>query len=177
MDVPRAPGLGLILEQVHYQNYDKFFGNSHGKLDSLGEEIEARVKQIREEIIISEILQSEVLLNSMMLWLADLPKHDFNINPESETQETRSALAMARAVAADAVSKATGIPVKKEEPEDDGVDDTVAVKTEGLDGIDDTVSVKKEEPEEDGVDDMVADEDPAPEELEELEKKVKVEIQ
>ena len=86
----------------------------HQKLDSLGEEIEAQVKKYREELIISEILSTEVLTNSMMLWLADLPKHDYIIHPESETMDNKSPLAMARNVANDAIAKAKGEPVKEE---------------------------------------------------------------
>uniref|UniRef100_A0AC34F0A0 Pseudouridine synthase I TruA alpha/beta domain-containing protein n=1 Tax=Panagrolaimus sp. ES5 TaxID=591445 RepID=A0AC34F0A0_9BILA len=128
MDVPRAPGLGLILEQVHYRNYDRNFSHIHQKLDSLGEDIEAQVKKIRDELIISEILSTEVLTNSMMLWLADLPKHDFIVNPESETLE-KSALAMARGVAADAVAEAKGEKVvnkAEEDDEDAEIDEVVA---------------------------------------------------
>jgi hypothetical protein len=34
-DIPRAPGLGLMLEKVHYDDYNKHYGNDgiHAKLD------------------------------------------------------------------------------------------------------------------------------------------------
>uniref|UniRef100_A0A914PSE6 tRNA pseudouridine synthase n=1 Tax=Panagrolaimus davidi TaxID=227884 RepID=A0A914PSE6_9BILA len=131
MDVPRVPGLGLILEQVHYQNYDRNYSNIHQKLDSLGEDIEAQVKKIREELIISEILSTEVMSNSMMLWLADLPKHDFIINPESEVLD-KSALAMARAVAADAIEQTEGKPVKSEEDNEEEIGDEIVADDDAI---------------------------------------------
>lgn len=59
MDVPKAPGLGLLLERLHYASYDKRFNKTHASLEDLGEEIENQVLKIRDELIISEILSTE----------------------------------------------------------------------------------------------------------------------
>uniref|UniRef100_A0AC34Q502 Pseudouridine synthase I TruA alpha/beta domain-containing protein n=1 Tax=Panagrolaimus sp. JU765 TaxID=591449 RepID=A0AC34Q502_9BILA len=98
MDVPRAPGLGLILEQVHYHNYDKTYSNVHPTLDTFGPEIEEEIKKIRQELVIKEILQTEAVTNQMMIWLSDMIKHDFQVDPESDSGEHHG-LAQARAVA------------------------------------------------------------------------------
>ena len=87
MDVPRAPGLGLILEQVHYHNYDKLYSKTHQTLNTFEPEIEQEIKRLREELIIKEILETEVISNQMMIWLSDLVKHDFQINAEAERAE------------------------------------------------------------------------------------------
>lgn len=59
MDIPRAPGLGLLLEKLHYANYDRKFKNTHETLDDWGEEIEAKITKMREEIILQEIFREE----------------------------------------------------------------------------------------------------------------------
>lgn len=60
MDVPKAPGLGLLLEKVHYDHYDKKFAKTHEKLGDWGEEIEAKISDVRQRLIVKEILQQEI---------------------------------------------------------------------------------------------------------------------
>ncbi|VDM47707.1 unnamed protein product [Toxocara canis] len=100
MDVPKAPGLGLLLEQVHYDHYDKKFAKTHEKLGDWGEEVEAKIADARQRLIISEILRQEIASQSMMNWLSDLVKHDFTVFPEDDDPPRRSPLAMAAGVAA-----------------------------------------------------------------------------
>lgn len=64
MDVPKAPGLGLLLERLHYENYDKRFSKSHASLEDLGDEVENNILKIRDELIISEILSTECMTQS-----------------------------------------------------------------------------------------------------------------
>lgn len=59
MDVPKAPGLGLILEKVHYERYDKRFHKTHAKLDDWGDEIEKRIEEFKQRYIIEEIMRQE----------------------------------------------------------------------------------------------------------------------
>uniref|UniRef100_A0A7E4VC99 Pseudouridylate synthase 1 homolog n=1 Tax=Panagrellus redivivus TaxID=6233 RepID=A0A7E4VC99_PANRE len=129
MDVPRAPGLGLILEKVHYQCYDRQFSKQHATLDDLGPEIESTLSGIRDELIIKEILVTEAITSSMLLWLSDLPKHDFRAIAEDEGDERKSELPMAYAKANEA-EKA----VKEEEEDEEAAagddDGNEEVKTE-----------------------------------------------
>ena len=37
IDVPRAPGLGLLLDTIHYDKYNKRFAGSHEPLDWAGQ--------------------------------------------------------------------------------------------------------------------------------------------
>uniref|UniRef100_A0A0M3J1Z3 Pseudouridylate synthase 1 homolog n=1 Tax=Anisakis simplex TaxID=6269 RepID=A0A0M3J1Z3_ANISI len=60
MDVPKAPGLGLLLEQIHYENYDRKFSKTHETLNDWGEEIEAKIKDVRHRLIVREILRQEI---------------------------------------------------------------------------------------------------------------------
>lgn len=59
MDIPKAPGNGLLLEQLHYQLYDNKFAKTHAKLDDWGPEVESRIQQARKELILSEMLRNE----------------------------------------------------------------------------------------------------------------------
>ncbi|KAI6191616.1 TRNA pseudouridine synthase A, mitochondrial [Aphelenchoides bicaudatus] len=83
MDVPKAPGLGLLLERLHYESYDKKFGKSHASMENLGEEVENRILQIRDELIVNEILSTECTTQSMMNWLSTLGNHNFATDPEA----------------------------------------------------------------------------------------------
>lgn len=59
MDIPKAPGNGLLLEQVHYERYDKKYGKTHAKLDDWGDEINEKIQQAKEELILKEMLKNE----------------------------------------------------------------------------------------------------------------------
>ncbi|KJH52097.1 tRNA pseudouridine synthase A [Dictyocaulus viviparus] len=102
VDVPRAPGLGLLLERVHYDVYDRkcaffiqnlqcphkcyFFwhAKTHEPLTDWGSEAEARIADLKFNLITKDMLLSELRLMPMLQWLADLPRHNFCTDPESD---------------------------------------------------------------------------------------------
>uniref|UniRef100_A0AC35TUW9 tRNA pseudouridine synthase n=1 Tax=Rhabditophanes sp. KR3021 TaxID=114890 RepID=A0AC35TUW9_9BILA len=84
MDVPKAPGLGLVLEQVHYDAYDKRWNNSHPTLDNWGEEVDKEIEKLKMTLVYKEIFETECHNFHMMQWLADMDKHDFPSEPSSE---------------------------------------------------------------------------------------------
>ncbi|XP_077164265.1 pseudouridylate synthase 1 homolog isoform X2 [Paroedura picta] len=78
VDVPKAPGLGLVLERVHFEKYNQRFGN-----DGLHEALEwaAEADQIaafKEQHIYPTIVSTEKEEKSMAGWLATLSNHDFS---------------------------------------------------------------------------------------------------
>lgn len=77
VDVPKAPGLGLILERVHFDRYNKRFGGDglHEKLEWDREEEE--IKAFKEAHIYPTIIETECEEGSMVSWMATLPIHDF----------------------------------------------------------------------------------------------------
>lgn len=77
VDVPKAPGLGLILERVHFDRYNKRFGGDglHEKLEWDREEEE--IKAFKEAHIYPTIIDTECEEGSMVSWMATLPIHDF----------------------------------------------------------------------------------------------------
>ncbi|XP_045390248.1 tRNA pseudouridine synthase A isoform X1 [Lemur catta] len=78
VDVPKAPGLGLVLERVHFEKYNQRFGNDglHEPLDWAQEE--GKVAAFKEEHIYPTIVSTERDERSMAQWLSTLPVHDFN---------------------------------------------------------------------------------------------------
>ncbi|XP_030625282.1 pseudouridylate synthase 1 homolog [Chanos chanos] len=77
VDVPKAPGLGLVLERVHFDRYNKRFG-SDGLHESLEwTEQEDAVAAFKEEYIYPSIIETELQERSMVSWMATLPIHNF----------------------------------------------------------------------------------------------------
>ncbi|CAK5070736.1 unnamed protein product [Meloidogyne enterolobii] len=85
MDIPKAPGLGLLLERLHYDRYEKRFEKTHGSLNNWGEEIETQLLEWRDKMIMDKILSEECRTQSMMRWLTTLPAHNYITDPEDET--------------------------------------------------------------------------------------------
>jgi len=78
IDIPRAPGLGLLLDQIHYDRYNKRFAGDgmHQGLDWKSEE--EAVDKFKEEFIYSDIIETELKEKSMLDWMANvLPLHTF----------------------------------------------------------------------------------------------------
>ncbi|KAL3093622.1 hypothetical protein niasHT_026660 [Heterodera trifolii] len=125
LDIPRAPGLGLLLEKVHFNRYEKKFGRSHGSLNDWGEEIEAAVLEARDRLIVQRILREECETQSMMQWLSTLPKHQYIADPEDEHGTTVSGIFTAAYNAANAIGSTNAI-VGDDEEEGEGGGPTTA---------------------------------------------------
>lgn len=74
LDLPIAPGLGLVLEEVHYDKYNGKFGNDgmHERLDfvELNNEVAAfRSKHILPTIIKVEKEESSYPLNTFNIYI------------------------------------------------------------------------------------------------------------
>ncbi|KAF2978531.1 hypothetical protein EK904_013388 [Melospiza melodia maxima] len=78
VDVPKAPGLGLVLEKVHFEKYNRRFGNDglHEPLEWTEEE--EKIAVFKEQHIYPTIINTEKEEKSMANWLKTLPIHDFN---------------------------------------------------------------------------------------------------
>lgn len=84
VDVPKAPGLGLVLEHVHFERYKERFGSDglHEPLDWSSEE--AGAAAIKEQHIYPTIISTERHERSMAQWLATLPVHDFSASAQAQ---------------------------------------------------------------------------------------------
>lgn len=77
VDVPKAPGLGLVLEKVHFDRYNKRFGGDglHERLE--WEEQGGAVQAFKEAFIYPTIVETELQEASMLGWINTLHIHDF----------------------------------------------------------------------------------------------------
>ncbi|XP_049624215.1 pseudouridylate synthase 1 homolog [Suncus etruscus] len=84
VDVPKAPGLGLVLERVHFEKYNERFGHDglHEPLDWAHEE--AGATAFKEQHIYPTIIGTERCERSMAQWLATLPAHDFSASASAK---------------------------------------------------------------------------------------------
>ena len=76
IDIPRAPGLGLMLDTVHFDKYNQRFANDglHEGLDWVGQQ--EAVEKFKEEFIFADIMETEMKEKSMMSWMGEaLPLH------------------------------------------------------------------------------------------------------
>lgn len=78
VDVPKAPGLGLVLERVHFEKYNRRFGNDglHEPLEWTEEE--EKIAVFKEQYIYPTIINTEREEKSMVNWLNTLSIHDFS---------------------------------------------------------------------------------------------------
>ncbi|KAJ0172077.1 hypothetical protein K1T71_012050 [Dendrolimus kikuchii] len=84
--IPTAPGLGLVLDMVHYDRYDAKFKSSH---DSLTWDMEEEtIQKFKHEQIYPSIVKGEIEDHNMAIWLGKLAKHSYepsdDVNPESD---------------------------------------------------------------------------------------------
>ncbi|KAG7272808.1 hypothetical protein CRUP_017862 [Coryphaenoides rupestris] len=75
VDIPKAPGLGLVLERVHFDRYNKRFGGDglHQRLDWDTEE--EAIRSFKKAYIYPSIVATEAEERSMISWMATLPIH------------------------------------------------------------------------------------------------------
>lgn len=78
MDVPKAPGLGLVLEEVHYDRYNrKYGGDGHHEPLKWDAENDA-IEKFKQEHIYPVIVETERSDKSMINWLPTLDLHSFS---------------------------------------------------------------------------------------------------
>lgn len=88
IDVPMSPGLGLVLNEVHYDRYNVKYGSDgmHEKLEWDAEE--GKIQKFFDEQIFPTIVNTEMTEKSMMNWLETLPLHNYDDKPESNVEPT-----------------------------------------------------------------------------------------
>ncbi|XP_070540757.1 pseudouridylate synthase 1 homolog isoform X2 [Ptychodera flava] len=91
MDIPKAPSLGLMLENVHFDQYNKRYGNDGLHEALLWDDMEDTIGRFKEEHIYPTIIETEIKEKSMMKWLTSLPLHTYDVR-----NEYRSPLGMAQ---------------------------------------------------------------------------------
>jgi len=77
IDIPRAPGLGLMLDEIHYERYNKRFANDGIHESLTWENVEDSVEAFKQDYIFPEMIAGEKEEKSMFEWLKNLPIHQF----------------------------------------------------------------------------------------------------
>ncbi|KAM3962165.1 LOW QUALITY PROTEIN: pseudouridine synthase 1 [Aphomia sociella] len=87
--IPTAPGLGLVLDMVHYDRYDARYKTSHDSLTWEAEE--EAIQKFKHDYIYPNIVKGEIEDNSMGNWLEKLKQHSYepsdDVPSEKETEE------------------------------------------------------------------------------------------
>lgn len=78
LDLPMAPGLGLVLDTVHYERYNERYGSDGIHEPLIWAKQEAEIKEFVERYIYANIYEIEYKERSMMEWLETLPLHSYD---------------------------------------------------------------------------------------------------
>ncbi|KAG5680661.1 hypothetical protein PVAND_010155 [Polypedilum vanderplanki] len=86
-NVPQAPGLGLVLEKVHYERYNKKYAEDgvHESLEFKDEDAVAEEFYMRN--IMSTIIETELKERSMQSWIKGLLHHSFSAEAAENNEE------------------------------------------------------------------------------------------
>ncbi|KAL4232263.1 tRNA pseudouridine synthase 1 [Mactra antiquata] len=76
-DVPIAPGLGLVLEKLHYDQYNRKWASDGERPKLEFSYLRDKLEAFKDEYIVSCIVKEEIESQSMMQWLPTLHKHSF----------------------------------------------------------------------------------------------------
>lgn len=79
IDIPMAPGLGLMLEEVHYEQYNKKYGGDGIHEPIVWDEFNDEIYDFKNKFIHPEIVATELNESSMLQWLNTLHIHTFDI--------------------------------------------------------------------------------------------------
>ncbi|PFX15933.1 tRNA pseudouridine synthase A, mitochondrial [Stylophora pistillata] len=77
VDIPKAPAVGLVLDEVHFDAYNRRYG-SDGLHEALEwDENEEEIQKFKHQYIYKQIIDTEAREHSMMKWLRSLPDHTY----------------------------------------------------------------------------------------------------
>ncbi|XP_053700212.1 tRNA pseudouridine synthase A [Synchiropus splendidus] len=87
VDIPKAPGLGLVLERVHFERYNKRFGRD-GFHELLEWDLEEdAIVAFKKAHIYPTIVETEIQEGSMVSWMSTLPIHNFSGNKDEKQSD------------------------------------------------------------------------------------------
>lgn len=87
IDIPIAPGLGLMLEEVHYDRYNMRYGGDGIHEPIVWPELNDQVEDFKRRAILPNVYQGEKKEFSMVKWLQSLPIHTYGVREQDKTSE------------------------------------------------------------------------------------------
>lgn len=117
IEVPQAPALGLMLEQLHYEKYDRKFGQDGVHKPIQWPELAEDIEKFKHEYIFSNIVKKEISDRNMFNWLATLPLcHYGALDPKNKRYEYNG---IGRASYLIAIARGIAIDPKKDEEKEE----------------------------------------------------------
>uniref|UniRef100_K1QM92 tRNA pseudouridine synthase A n=1 Tax=Magallana gigas TaxID=29159 RepID=K1QM92_MAGGI len=90
VDVPKAPGLGLLLDELYFDGYNKKWGRDGLHEPIEWSEFEEELEKFREEYILPEIYKGEKNERVMWDWLKTLHMHSFDVESKNRRRNKYS---------------------------------------------------------------------------------------
>lgn len=81
-----APGLGLVLDQVHYDGYNSRYGEDGMHELLKWDDIEGEIDEFRSKFIHPLITETEINEKPMLKWLESLTLHSYDENVSRHLQ-------------------------------------------------------------------------------------------
>lgn len=78
LDLPMAPGLGLVLDTVHYERYNDRYGSDGIHNPLTWEKQEPEIRNFIETKIFDNIYRTEAEQKPLLEWLETLPLHSYD---------------------------------------------------------------------------------------------------
>lgn len=90
--VPQAPGLGLVLDNVHYPRYNERYGSDGVHEQLLFEEEDEAIEEFFRDNIMKTIIETELRDNPMSNWTDRLRRHsyDFTLKEGQDAEKETS---------------------------------------------------------------------------------------
>lgn len=79
IDIPKVPGVGLVLDHVHYERYNQRYGSDGMHSLLTWDEFSDQVEEFCQTYIYPVITKSENEEKSMFEWLTTLPYHTYDM--------------------------------------------------------------------------------------------------
>ncbi|XP_070209957.1 pseudouridylate synthase 1 homolog [Littorina saxatilis] len=79
VDIPKAPGTGLFLQELEFAGYNKKFGTDGMHVPLVWDKYQETLDQFKEEHVLKHIAKAEATESVMFQWLATLQYHKFDI--------------------------------------------------------------------------------------------------
>lgn len=78
IDIPMAPGLGLVLDQAHYDGYNNRYGDDGMHELLVWDDCDTAVQEFRDKFIHPVIVETEIVEQPMIKWLETIPLHSYD---------------------------------------------------------------------------------------------------
>ncbi|ALC47188.1 CG4159 [Drosophila busckii] len=88
LDLPMAPGLGLVLDTVHYERYNDRYGQDGIHAPLIWSAQETQVNEFIEHYIYANIYKTEAEESNMMNWLSTLHFHSYDTRRDEPATES-----------------------------------------------------------------------------------------